>query len=132
MDHLKYLGTSYKHRGDDKLGCDCLGLVRWVYREELGIILPDPPAYSEVWNKEDVATLGAYYSQHGFTKVSGVPKEFDVLRIKDSPEFAAHLGVVTVKGYFIHALASGVVCHTYLQGTYQPAISSIYRYARIS
>jgi len=40
-DFSKYVDIPYKHRGRDFDGCDCLGLVVLMYKEERGIILPD-------------------------------------------------------------------------------------------
>ena len=47
---LTWLGTPYRHQASLKgVGCDCLGLLRGVWREEVG---PEPealPPYSPDW-----------------------------------------------------------------------------------
>lgn len=59
MNHLRtriiaetraWIGTPYRHQASLKgIGCDCLGLVRGVWRELLGPEPELPPAYSADW-----------------------------------------------------------------------------------
>jgi NlpC/P60 family putative phage cell wall peptidase len=45
-----WLGTPYRHRASVRgAGCDCLGLVRGVWRELSGAELETPPPYSPDW-----------------------------------------------------------------------------------
>lgn len=48
---LRWVGTPYRHQGSRRgVGCDCLGLVRGVWRAVVG---PEPetaPAYAAAWN----------------------------------------------------------------------------------
>lgn len=45
-----WIGTPYRHQASLKgVGCDCLGLVRGVWRELLGPEPELPPAYSADW-----------------------------------------------------------------------------------
>jgi len=45
-----WIGTPYRHQASLKgVGCDCLGLVRGVWREVLGPEPELPPAYSADW-----------------------------------------------------------------------------------
>jgi len=45
-----WIGTPYRHQASLKsVGCDCLGLVRGVWREVLGAEPELPPAYSADW-----------------------------------------------------------------------------------
>jgi lipoprotein Spr len=41
IDVTKYVGIPYKIHGREIDGCDCYGLVRLVYKNELGIELPN-------------------------------------------------------------------------------------------
>lgn len=55
MDARKYLGIPFQDKGCGFEGCDCYGLVRLVYREELGIELPClGDAYSTAYARGEV------------------------------------------------------------------------------
>jgi NlpC/P60 family putative phage cell wall peptidase len=46
----EWIGTPYHHQASVKgAGCDCLGLVRGVYREVTGQEPETPPPYSPDW-----------------------------------------------------------------------------------
>ena len=45
-----FLGTPYRHQGSAKgAGCDCLGLIRGVWRELYGVEAEAPPPYRPDW-----------------------------------------------------------------------------------
>ena len=45
-----WIGTPYRHQASVKgAGCDCLGLVRGVWREVIGAEPETPPAYTPDW-----------------------------------------------------------------------------------
>lgn len=46
-----YLGTPYRHQGSRRgIGCDCLGLIRGVWRALYGDEPEDPGAYTTDWS----------------------------------------------------------------------------------
>ena len=49
---LTWIGTPYRHQGCRKgIGCDCLGLVRGVWRQIYGRELEEPGAYAADWSQ---------------------------------------------------------------------------------
>ena len=101
-----WLGTPYHDQASLKgVGCDCLGLIRGVWRETVG---PEPfamPPYSRDWGevakREPILDLAR-----------GVMLEVPLDRIAPSAVLvfrmrpgavAKHLGILTEPGRFIHA-----------------------------
>lgn len=103
---LDWIGTPYRHQASRKgVGCDCLGLIRGIWRHLYG----DEPeeagqAYSRDWAEaggEDRLLLAArrHMSRH-----EGMPEPGTVLLFRWRPQVAAkHLGVLLDAGRFIHA-----------------------------
>jgi len=53
-----WIGTPYRHQASRKaVGCDCLGLLRGVWREVLGEEPELPPPYSADWAEAGADTL---------------------------------------------------------------------------
>lgn len=45
-----WIGTPYRHQASLKgVGCDCLGLIRGIWREQIGPEPQNPPPYSPDW-----------------------------------------------------------------------------------
>lgn len=45
-----WIGTPYRHQGHQKqIGCDCLGLIRGLWRELYGIEQQHPKPYAKDW-----------------------------------------------------------------------------------
>lgn len=102
----KYKNIPFKEKGRDENGVDCWGLVFLIYKNELGIELPD---YLFDYDTTDQrAVLSKLIEEEKSSKWETVetPKEFDVvvLRMRGVP---MHVGVVTKKNYMIHC-AKGV------------------------
>lgn len=53
-----WLNTPYHHQAAIKhAGCDCLGLVRGVYKDLYGEYPEEPPAYTQTWGEYDKQEL---------------------------------------------------------------------------
>ncbi len=76
---IKYLGIKYRLGGREVTGLDCWGLVRMVYRDELGIDIP-------VLDGSDTCF------EMNFAKVR-VPRQFDIVFFDAFPR-RSHAGVV--------------------------------------
>lgn len=87
----KYVGIPFKELGRDRSGCDCWGLVRLVYNEELGI---DLPSWDSHQGPKDHDTIRYLLSEavEVFREVDS-PKEFRIALFK-SPVSVLHVGVV--------------------------------------
>ena len=111
-----WIGTPYVHQNSVKgAGCDCLGLLRGVWREVLGHEPEAVPAYSMDWSEpQGEERLWAAAARHLRPKPLSEEAPGDVLlfRMRDS-SVAKHLGLaaeVSEAASFIHAYGGhGVV-----------------------
>lgn len=108
-----WLGTPYRHQGSLKgVGCDCLGLVRGIWRAIYGGEPEMPGPYAADWAEfSPVDRLMAAARRHCIEKQAGDFEPGDLLVFRWKPNAAAkHLGVVSGGGRFIHAHSgAGVV-----------------------
>ena len=98
----KYTGIPFLYDASSFDGCDCWGLVRLVYQNELGINLPD---YFRALRDNTVAYLrrvhqAAEAEAKRWVRVES-PREFDVVLIRKGA-INAHVGVVVRSSYFLH------------------------------
>ncbi|WP_210876928.1 NlpC/P60 family protein [Roseovarius autotrophicus] len=111
-----WLGTPYRHQAACRgAGCDCLGLVRGVWREVMGEEPERPPAYSMDWAEPArEEALWAAALRHLYAKPLDDEAPGDVLlfRMREGA-VAKHLGFAAGMGAratFIHAYSGhGVV-----------------------
>lgn len=100
----KYVGIPWKHLGRTWEGIDCYGLAQLIYKEELGITLPDYyyPEYKQECVKftpENFPILNCIEQiPFDIRKV----QEYDMLWIKVSwEEIVNHIGIYAGDGYFL-------------------------------
>jgi NlpC/P60 family putative phage cell wall peptidase len=111
-----WIGTPYVHQMAAKqAGCDCLGLVRGVWRAVIGTEPERPPAYSRDWSEpQGDERLWAAALRHLAPKPlhDAAPGDVILFRMK-SGAVAKHLGIQSATGAaarFIHAYSGhGVV-----------------------
>ncbi|MEM7303618.1 MAG: NlpC/P60 family protein [Pseudomonadota bacterium] len=127
----QWLGTPYRHQASLKhQGCDCLGLIRGVWRDLLGPEPETPPAYTSSWlelsGREDL--LGAAV-RHLLPVISDEAKPGDVLffRIHRSAP-AKHVGILSKADRFIHAHSNASVVESALCRSWRERIVARFRY----
>ena len=113
-----WLGTPYRHQASCRgAGCDCLGLLRGVWRDVLG---PEPervPAYTPDWSepqREERLWWAAARHLEAVTDATAPLRAGQVLLFRmRSDAVAKHLGIVAEDGAapsFVHAYSGhGVV-----------------------
>ena len=115
-----WVGTPYVHQASARgAGCDCLGLVRGVWRDLYGGEPEVPPPYTPDWNERHFAKgqeplLAAakrnLIAREGFAIAPGDVLVFRV--IADGP--AKHCGIASPETRFIHAYAGRAVTESWL------------------
>lgn len=102
----RWIGTPYRHQASlIHVGCDCLGLVRGVWRAVSGPEPEAPPPYSSDWAEAGGEELLLRVMRRRFIKID--PRPFgagDVLlfRMRDGAA-ARHLGIATDAAHMVHA-----------------------------
>jgi NlpC/P60 family putative phage cell wall peptidase len=108
-----WLGTPYAHQASCKgIGCDCLGLVRGVWRDVVG---PEPerlPAYSPDWAeaglREDLLQAAR---RHLIERAAGDFGAGDVLFFRWRAHLPAkHVAIAVSSSRMIHAQEGARVC----------------------
>ena len=124
-----WIGTPYVHQASAKgAGCDCLGLVRGIWRELYGREPEAPPAYTPDWNERrgDEALLAA--ARRNMAEREG--REFepgDVLIFRvaaDGP--AKHCGIASSPDRFIHAYAGRAVVETWMNRWWRARLAGVF------
>lgn len=97
----KYEKIPFKDKGRDESGCDCYGLVRLIYKNELDIDLPDlMEAYATVDDKPALERVIAEdKKKHWITPPWPAPFDVAVIKLAGLP---IHVGIVTKLGYLLH------------------------------
>ena len=110
-----WIGTPYVHQASCKgAGCDCLGLIRGLWRELYGAEPEVPPAYTMDWSEpQGEERLWAAARLYLLEKAGpAVPGDVLLFRMR-AGAVAKHLGILAEVGAeasFIHAYAGrGVV-----------------------
>ncbi|WP_343115784.1 NlpC/P60 family protein [Ostreiculturibacter nitratireducens] len=116
IEARRWIGTPYVHQASCRgAGCDCLGLLRGVWRALHGREPEAVPAYTADWSEPSgQERLWAAALRHLLPRVPGEAAEGDVLLFRmRSGSVAKHLGIAagSVAGEtFIHAYSGhGVV-----------------------
>ncbi len=92
----RWLGTPYVHQASCRgAGCDCLGLIRGIWRELFASEPEDPPAYSMDWSEpQGEERLWQAAQTHLVAKPVGAAALGDVLLFRmRAGAVAKHLGV---------------------------------------
>ena len=130
-----WLGTPYRHQASCKgVGCDCLGLVRGVWREILG---PEPertPAYTPDWAEatgEERLLGAAHRLMHRVRQEQALAGDILLFRmIERGP--AKHVGILVSdgldQGRVIHAYSGHGVCETRLTQPWHRRLAGVFSF----
>lgn len=127
----EWIGTPYRHQHATKgAGCDCLGLLRGVYRAVVGPEPETPPPYSPSWGEAgDREFMLEAAGRHLAPVASGDWQPGDVLvfRMRRSM-IAKHCGILSDTERFIHADAvSRKVHETHLTDKWRSRVAGVFR-----
>ncbi|KQT54913.1 peptidase P60 [Aureimonas sp. Leaf454] len=107
-----FLGTPYRHQGSRRgVGCDCLGLVRGIWRELYGREPEIAGPYTPDWAERTVGEPlleAARRHFHDIRQEEAEPGDLLVFRWRTGVT-AKHCGILAPEGRLIHAYEGAAV-----------------------
>jgi len=131
-----WIGTPYQHQASLKgVGCDCLGLLRGIWRELLG---PEPevaPPYAPDWAESlDRAAQGSEplaeaAMRHLLPVDAATTQPGDVLLFRWRSHLPAkHLAILSAPALMIHAHDGASVCEVAFSPWWQRHLAAAFRF----
>ena len=127
-----WIGTPYHHQASLKgVGCDCLGLLRGVWRELLGAEPEPVPAYGPDWadpSGDDPLLVAARTHLVALAAGEGGGAG-DVVLFRWRPHLAAkHCSILTERGTMIHAHDGAAVTEVALVAGWRRRMAGTFRF----
>lgn len=127
-----WIGTPYRHQGATKgVGCDCIGLVRGIWRELYGVEPEAVPAYAPDWAERcgEERLLTAAARLFGPPLALGGMQPGDLLLFRWRSDCAAkHAGILAGPESFIHAYEQAAVIRSALVPSWRRRIAAVHRF----
>lgn len=127
----QWVGTPYRHQAAlCGGGCDCLGLVRGVYRALYGTEPERVPAYEVNWGlsfKDETLTDGLARHLVPTERNAAKPGDVLVFRLRDRYP-ARHAAIQSTPDQMIHAWERGAVCEVYLSAPWRRRIAHVFSF----
>lgn len=125
-----WIGTPYLHQASVKaVGCDCLGLLRGIWREAYGAEPEAVPAYTSDWSEpqgDERLMAAAIRHMEAVDDVPMAPGHVLLFRMRRGA-VAKHLGIVAQVGAtpaFIHAYSGHGVVQSPLSAPWRRRIAA--------
>lgn len=128
---VTWLGTPYRHQGSRKgVGCDCLGLVRGVWRAVYGAEPEAPGAYAADWAEIDARDrLLDAARRWCIARPVDRMAPGDLLVFRWRPHLPAkHLGILLEGGRFIHAYQGSAVMASPLAPQWRRRLAGVFAF----
>jgi NlpC/P60 family putative phage cell wall peptidase len=129
----QWIGTPYRHQGSTKgVGCDCLGLVRGIWRELYGSEPELAGPYTMDWAESGGGERLLEAAERHFRPATGL--DIGALIVfRWRPEMPAkHLGIYAGEDRFIHAYERGTVMASSLVPQWRKRIAGTFNFPEIS
>jgi len=127
----RWIGTPYHDQASVRgVGCDCLGLLRGVWRDVVG---PEPmpvPPYSRDWGETGPVEVLAQAARVAMQELDvSEARTGDVILFRmRAGAIAKHVGILSGQSRFIHAYERTGVIEEYLTPTWQRRIAFAFRF----
>lgn len=131
----RWLGTPYHHQASLKgIGCDCLGLIRGIYRELYGRDVGSAANYSRDWAEASgIETMLYGAGQHliAIDKAVAVGGDVIVFRLRHGT-VAKHAALLTSASTMIHAMEGVSVSEVALSSWWRRRIAGAFRFPELT
>lgn len=97
----RFVGIPYEECGRSRAGCDCWGLASVIYREALGIILPDYLGYGSTEEHAEISALIESATSTPLWRSVEQAAPFDIAVFRRG-HLATHVGIIIQPGLMIH------------------------------
>ena len=129
-----WIGTPYAHQASvRRVACDCLGLVRGVWRERFGAEPEALPAYSKDWAEAGLEETLAKAGRRHLIEIE--PLLFDagdVLLFRWKPHLPAkHCGLATSRSTMVHAQEGYAVAEVALNKWWLSRLTFAFRFPEL-
>ncbi|MEX2036164.1 MAG: NlpC/P60 family protein [Xanthobacteraceae bacterium] len=129
-----WIGTPYRHQASLKgVGCDCLGLVRGVWRSLLGAEPRPAPPYSRDWAEAAGEETLAQAARAHLSEIE--PSEFalgDVLLFRYRARYPAkHAAIVTAPDTMVHAHDGAAVAEVAIAPWWRRRLAYAFRFPNV-
>jgi len=127
----RWIGTPYHDQASVRgVGCDCLGLLRGVWRDVVG---PEPmpvPPYSRDWGEAGPVEVLAEAARAAMQELEvSEARSGDVILFRmRAGAIAKHVGILSGGGRFIHAYERTGVIEEHLTPAWQRRIAFAFRF----
>jgi NlpC/P60 family putative phage cell wall peptidase len=127
-----WIGTPYRHQASLKgVGCDCLGLIRGIWRGVYGHEPELPPPYAPDWAERGGEDRLMAAAERHFLAVPRMEeaRSGDLLLFRWRADAAAKLlGILAGSQHFIHAYEQAAVVRSALVPGWRRRIAGIFRF----
>lgn len=131
----EWIGTRYRHQASVKgVGCDCLGLVRGVYRNVVGVEPETPPPYAPDWAEAaGIETLHDAALRHLIAVPRDQFRAGDVLLFRWRAGYVAkHVAIASGEASMIHAHDAAAVCEIAIAPWWRRRLAFAFRFPGVA
>lgn len=126
-----WIGTPYHHQASVRgAGCDCLGLVRGVYRDVTGLDPETPPAYSRDWAEaRGLETMLDAAARHlnPVALAEAAPGNILIFRLRVDT-VAKHAAILATPQTMIHAIEGVCACEVSFGPWWRRRLAAVFEF----
>ncbi|MEK4035651.1 NlpC/P60 family protein [Methylocystis sp. IM3] len=131
----RWIGTPYLHQASlMHVGCDCLGLVRGVWRAVIGDEPEEAPPYTPDWAEAlGCETLLDAAGRHFEPAAPGGFCAGDILVFRFRDDLPAkHLGIATSSTHMVHAHSGACVAEVAIGAHWRKRITAVFAFPGVA